>query len=316
MWYNITILYSGVFVFIKYQQYDFTIQFSETTYSDVYPAFLLRSVLGKELKSFSCVLRRRKCEECPLKFQCAYSYIFESPISKDNEFLKGRDKVSHPFTIFCREDAGKKLDSLSFSLTLFGRGIDYFPYIFYAFKKGGESGLFRRKTKYDIVSIFADGKMVNDGESEELEIPDSKNWELSTETNEIYKKIKLNVDSPLRLKVNGNYTDKITYRDFLYSAARRAEILSAKYGINNADTQLIKNLSEKSEDICLYWKDYDRYSARQKQKMKLGGCLGTMDIEGNFNSHELSLLNFCEIFGLGKNTGFGFGKISVEDLDG
>ncbi|AEI15253.1 crispr-associated protein cas6 [Flexistipes sinusarabici DSM 4947] len=303
-------------MFIKYQKYDFTIQFSETTYSDVFPAFLLRSVLGKELKSFACVLRRRKCEECPLKFQCAYSYIFESPISKDNEFLKGRDKVSHPFTISCSEDADKKLDSLHFRLTLFGRGIDYFPYIFYAFKKGGESGLFRRKTKYDIVSIFADGKMVNDGESEELGIPEPKDWELSTGTSEIYKKISINMDSPLRLKINGKYTDKITYRDFLYAAVRRAEILSSKYGINNVDTHLTKKLSEKSENICIYWKDYDRYSARQKQKMKLGGCVGHMDLEGYFTSYELSLLNFSEIFGLGKNTGFGFGKISVEDLDG
>lgn len=123
---------------ISYQTFDFFIKFSGDVFTDKYPSFVLRGVFGKNLKEFACILKGKPCEICPLKFQCAYSFIFESPIKKDNDILTGRDRATHPFTLSCLEDFGIHTDSLNFRLSLFGRGIDYFPYIYYTFLKGEE----------------------------------------------------------------------------------------------------------------------------------------------------------------------------------
>jgi hypothetical protein len=48
--------------------------------------------------------------------------------------------------------------------------------------------------------------------------------------------------------------------------------------------------------------------------MKLGGIIGNIEIGGKFSEEDLSILKFDEIFHLGKNTGFGLGKISFERI--
>ena len=299
---------------ISYLPFDFTLKFKVTAFSDVYPAFILRSVMGRELKRFACILKTKECDDCPLKYQCAYSYIFESPIEKNNKLLTGANKASHPFILNCDEDVNNSFDKLKFNLTLFGRGIDYFPYIYYAFLKAGINGLFKRRYLYEIENVKSENKPVNDGKSDYLEIPETKKWKINLDTNEkVEKEIKLALLTPLRIKIKGKYTSQISYSDILYTAARRVKFLCGLYGENSNKniSKMVDTLSTKKASYKINWKEYTRYSARQESKMKLGGIYGQIKIEGKFSEFELSLLKFSEIFGLGKNTGLGFGKIRI-----
>lgn len=301
---------------ILYQTYDFFIKFSGDVFADKYPSFVLRSVFGKNLKDFACILKGKPCEKCPLKFQCVYSFIFESPIKKDNDILAGRDRATHPFTLSCLEDFGIQTDRLRFRLSLFGRAVDYFPYIYYAFLKGEEQGLFRQRVSYKIEKITSDNTLVYDGKNEELNTPEPKKWSLNTHETIYRGEIRLNFLTPVRLKVNGKYTSDIRYKDVFLSAFKKAELMTKMYGkYDKIDINSFK-LSPKKEDINLAWKEYRRYSGRQKTEMFLGGNVGSMLIKGDFTEFETSILKSAEIFGLGKNTGFGFGKINVEVIDG
>ena len=62
------------------------------------------------------------------------------------------------------------------------------------------------------------------------------------------------------------------------------------------------------------WQDIDYYSARQKERLRLGGVVGHLIVEGLFNSQELSLLDFGQIFHAGKNVSFGLGQIESNIL--
>ncbi|MCB4205236.1 CRISPR system precrRNA processing endoribonuclease RAMP protein Cas6 [Deferribacterales bacterium Es71-Z0220] len=300
---------------INYDSFNFLLKLEKNIFTSTYPAFVLRSILGKELKRFACILRHKKCEECPLKFQCAYSYIFETPIKKDTEFLVGRDKASHPFTLYSNIDENQHTDKIDFTISLFGKGIEYFPYIFFGFLKGGENGIYRERTKYTIEKVTCNDFLVNDGTNDSIELSEPKTFQLDEDkTTLIEKSYSIKFITPVRLKVGGNYTANISYSDIIFSAFRRLEVLGNMYGKISPELKNINSLSEKEEKKCLRWKEYNRYSARQKSAMKLGGAVGVIDVKGKFTPFEISLLEFASIFGLGKNTGFGFGKVEVEEV--
>ncbi|MGI6394240.1 MAG: hypothetical protein ACOX2F_05860 [bacterium] len=91
---------------IIYSSFKFVLKPKSPLKFETMPEFLFRSVLGMELKNLSCLFKKRKCQECDLKFQCAYSVIFESPVEKDNPVLQGRNYASHSF-IFSIENNEK-----------------------------------------------------------------------------------------------------------------------------------------------------------------------------------------------------------------
>lgn len=299
---------------IEYNKFDFDVEFHEEIFTERYPAFVLRSVLGNELKKFACILKHKTCETCPLKFQCAYSFIFETPIKKENQILMGRDKATHPFTISSMEDINKKLKKLSFSLSLFGRGIEYFPYIYYSFMKAGENGMFRKRSPYKIVRIVSDDFIVNDGSQEDLNILERKVWALDREFRISKKAIKIDFLTPVRMKIDGKYTSNIEYEDIIFSAFNKAKVMTKMYGKYNRTYIEDSRIKPKTVKKYLVWKDYKRYSSRQRTEMFLGGNTGHMIIDGEFSDFEISILKSAEIFGLGKNTSFGFGVVKLSEL--
>src|SRR5205807_2405687 len=65
-----------------------------------------------------------------------------------------------------------------------------------------------------------------------------------------------------------------------------------------------------TKDGQVQWRDWERYSARQDTKMKMGGFVG----EAQYNGHVrdfVSLLKLGEVLHVGKATGFGLGKYRV-----
>ena len=301
---------------ISYSSFNFVIKPDSPLRFDTMPEFLFRSVMGMELRNLSCLFKNRKCEECDLKFQCAYSIIFESPISKDNPVLKGRNYASHPFIISIDNNEKKPLDEIILNITLVGKAIDYFPYLFYAISKGGETGIGRERIKYAVESVKnKDREILKNGQ---LDISISKKeWIAGTHSGKGAKrKYLIEFVSPLRFKKNGKYVDKISYGDILKGLRRRVEILSGMYGESSPVPEIneIKDVDEKLVSSDIRWVENKRWSGRQKITMLLGGIKGTMELSGSFTPFERSLLEAGELFHFGKNAGFGLGRIKVREL--
>jgi CRISPR/Cas system endoribonuclease Cas6 (RAMP superfamily) len=76
-----------------------------------------------------------------------------------------------------------------------------------------------------------------------------------------------------------------------------------------------KGLIESSKDIKvkkgnLSWYDWERYSNRQETKMKMGGFMGSITFEGDFEPFLL-FLTLGEHIHVGKGTSFGLGKYQI-----
>jgi hypothetical protein len=70
--------------------------------------------------------------------------------------------------------------------------------------------------------------------------------------------------------------------------------------------------SVQAKDSTLRWRDWQRYSTRQKVQMKLGGLVGTVTYEGDLCPF-LPFLRAGELTHVGKATSFGLGKYSLRE---
>jgi hypothetical protein len=95
----------------------------------------------------------------------------------------------------------------------------------------------------------------------------------------------LHFETPLRLQHNGRALppDKLQARTLLMALTRRASLLAEFHAdgpLASDFTALSAAAALISEEKSLTWLDWTRFSSRQKQKMSLGGVVGTWRLEG------------------------------------
>lgn len=303
---------------IEYQILNFYLSFEKSIQFKNLPAFHFRSILGNELRRLVCLFRQRPCSSCALRFQCAYSYIFESPLPDENPVLKGRNYASHPFVLFTDAVPNTSVNKINLSITLFGESRKFIPFIYLAMKNGGEHGIFKSRVKYKINDVYIDEFIGLNKKGQIIIPPETKTWTLKNEDSEIKKgKVFIEFLSPFRYKRNGRLTEKISFDDVLLAIKRRIEILHGLYMKPQKFLPIeFGHFDIQYSNTQLQWTDYSRYSARQKQAMRMGGITGILTVEGSFDSSIIQMLKGAEIFHIGKNTSLGLGKIKVTYVEG
>jgi len=297
---------------LKYLKLKFSIGFEKTVRADVNPLFVLRSVLGKNLRSMSCISRQSECVSCMFNRKCSYAYVFETIVSKDNEHLPGTEKASHPFSL-----SGEPVlngSEYSFYINLFGNTAEYLPYIYAAFVRAGKDGLFKERAPFSVKDVC----VVNEnGKEESILLSETEirtdihvsEWNSETYTEERNGEVLIDIRSPLRFKTGGKYSVDFDAVAFMQCLFRRAKTLCLLYG-NTDDEKYFtdKNRIEIAEK-SLRWKDRKHYSVRQQKVIDLGGVVGTVRLKGTFSPFEQALLELNRIVNGGKATNFGLGQI-------
>jgi len=126
--------------------------------------------------------------------------------------------------------------------------------------------------------------------------------------------ISLNFLTPTRIKVEGDLISKPEFHilvrallhrisAFFYFYAQKELALDYNLLISQAERITINKSN-------LRWVDWERYSARQDTRMKLGGFMGRATCKGDFK--EVSPLVWLgQYTHLGKNCTFGLGKYEI-----
>ncbi len=303
---------------VEYQILKLGLIFEKSIQFKNLPSFHFRSILGNELRRLVCLFRERPCSSCALRFQCAYSYIFESPLPHENPVLKGRNYASHPFVLFTDIMPNTSVNKINLTITLIGESKKFLPFIYLAIKKGGEHGIFKSRVKYKIKDVYIDEFIGLNKKGQIVIPPKTKVWTLKNENSEIKKgKVFIEFLSPFRYKKNGKLTNKIAFEDVLLAIKRRIEILHGQYMKPQKFLPIeFGHFDIQYSNTQLQWTDYSRYSARQKQAMRMGGITGILTVEGSFDSSIIRMLKGAEIFHIGKNTSLGLGKIKVTYVEG
>ena len=301
---------------------------------------LLRGAFGHALRKTVCTMKPGQlCENCMLRDQCAYTRMFETFITGEPPpFSKGLATSPRPF-IFEPHDQNRSYkpgDILWFDLILIGNVIDYVPYVVFSVFQMGHTGLGVGRHPFDLNAAYC-FQPGNDPENDS-ESSSHDNWRplydgasqrilfspnhqrLSSEnspTNSI-KKLKLNFLTQTRLKFGNDLTIDFNFRKLTFKLLRRVLELAHFYSPGETIDWQFNHLLKAASDITikdrnLRWEDYGRYSNRQKTKMKMGGFVGDMTLEGDL-SPFLDLLRYSEVLHAGKGTTFGLGRMEIEKI--
>jgi CRISPR-associated endoribonuclease Cas6 len=275
------------------------------------------------------VSRERICNSCLLRGKCVYSYVFETPPPSDTSKMRKYPFAPHPFVItppLEERRMYRQNDTLCFELTLIGKSIDFLPYFIYTFDELGKMGIGKGKGRYQLEQVRAitgEGSKVK-GEREGtiysgkdktlrndfrvLKVDDLGPFDLTPFT------LDLIFVTPTRLKFDGRLSSSLEFHILIRNLLRRISLLSYFHCGEELGLDF-KGLIEISKEIRvqkenLTWFDWERYSNRQKTKMKMGGFTGSITFEGDLEKFMPFLL-LGEYIHVGKGTSFGLGKYKI-----
>jgi len=295
-------------------RFDYTVE--TPLHLHYYAGSQLRGAFGIALKRSVCVVRHQVCPECPLYRTCAYPEIFETPAPADHRLQKF-SQAPHPYVVEPPPLGARDYrpgETLSFGLVVMGHALRHLPYFIHAWQEalGRRSGLGGGAARLTSVSYLPpDGpaQPIYDGQA--LTRPDLQPPSVPN----LGDAVRLRFDTPLRLQQGGAVRGHaMTARDLLMNLARRYWLLAEFHqGVTPAVD--FRRLAEQAATIELdgelLWRDWRRYSNRQRQTMILGGVIGEVTLRGDLAPFS-GLLAAGQWTHLGKSASFGLGRYRLE----
>lgn len=307
------------------------------------PPFLgatLRGAFGHVLKSLVCQVAHGQCSRCFLRTACPYSTIFEGLGAPERPVMRRYERVPQPFVLLvpgpdepARGEAdGGDADELHWGIRLFGPARRYWPYTIHAFQTAGEQGLGARRLKVDLRQV----RDANSGEvvwadSEAPTVPEPQPLAMEQEMAELPADpdepctLRWRFHTPVRLRHNGQLNPRdLDGLSLLLAARRRYRAMARCYEHEPGPPESIA--VPDVDDVSEPWLDadsfqtlecrlhrwgFDRWSGRQRRRMRLEGLTGELVVRGPWGRAG-SALAAAPALHLGKATSFGFGRVGWE----
>ncbi|WP_033827886.1 CRISPR system precrRNA processing endoribonuclease RAMP protein Cas6 [Bacillus andreraoultii] len=284
-----------------------------------YQGSTFRGVFGHVFKEVACTCSNQNIhhEHCP------YAYIFETRLQDEHQKIISSDDIPRPFIIWAENNNKLKFapgERFYLTITIFGEAVKYLHYFIYVLFHMGKKGFGKGKQQAELRQVFL---VDEDGDFREQIYQHQKiyyngqilNSEKITSGIKDASTCQLDFISPTRLKYQSHYTDNPEFHIIFRSAVRRiTSLLYYHHGRQLLGIDF-KELFRKAEEVKLVqsdvsWYDWERYSNRQKKRMKLGGIVGKAVYEGDLDPF-IPWLQLAEWTHVGKNTTFGLGKIKA-----
>ena len=145
--------------FLSFSYSCFRVEFCavEPVRLPLYKGSTLRGAFGHSFRAVACSNRHLGCQDCGQKYECAYSYVFETPPPPTAKILKKYPHAPHPFIIdppLDRKDDFLAGDNISYHLILIGEAIKYLPVFILTFERMGERGLGVQRGRFELRKVF------------------------------------------------------------------------------------------------------------------------------------------------------------------
>ena len=281
-----------------------------------YAGSALRGAFGRALRQLACATRAKTCDGCILASACPYTSIFEP--QKPQSSSLGIETPPVPYVIEPPVGGGRVVqpeESLSFHFILIGRAIDLLPISIMAWQRAFSHGVGKGDGRAALKGVFLDMPKI------EMEVhrpgekvaPHTAMFALPDSAQPV--KLDLEFETPLRLQENGHALppSRIAARPLLMALVRRACLLLEHHhsGSLHADFPALARAAEEMKWAAdMEWRDWTRYSSRQGKTMQLGGCIGSVTLEGDL-APFYDFLRLGEFLHVGKETAFGLGKYRI-----
>lgn len=278
-----------------------------------------RGVLGHSLKQLSCVTRERECRTCLLYNSCIYPYIFETPPPEGSEKLSKYTAAPHPFLLDLEPDRKPGSDSETVGLTLIGQGIRYLAYLVRALEQAGKRGIRPDNVPLTIVSVEQEDPL---GSDTWQRIDDGRGGLAPLSANhakwpEAPQRARIVFKTPLRLRRENDFItpERLAFADLFSNLLRRCSLLMYFHTDSELETDFA-GLVQASKNVAwqernLRWRDWTRFSGRQKVEMQMGGLVGTVTFASGEWPDFWPYLWLGQWLHAGKGTSMGLGLYEV-----
>ena len=295
-----------------------------------YKGSTLRGGFGTVFKQTVCVVEHGDCGRCLLRTTCAYPYVFDTPVPHDATRLRKYVAAPHPFVLLPPLEPKERYEPgeyLHVGWTLIGKGAQYLPYFILAFERlGSRQGLGRGRGRFTLEKVSwlpprAEPTTIYQGAARVLQhtfrLLDVRDLVTPSDA-DASNRLTLHFLTPTRLVYQGSLTDTPAFHVILRTLLRRLSNLA--YFHCGTDLQLdFRHLIDTARDVTieaqrLQWYDWERYSARQEARMKMGGFVGHVTYAGDL-APFLPFLRLGAAVHVGKGATFGLGKYDIVTED-
>ena len=289
-----------------------------------FPGSTLRGLLGHGLRKTACITLRNSCDGCRLYSRCDYVNFFESPASGETQ-RKRYSAMPHAWVLETepfpqREKRGMpKSDALSFTLILVGRAVEQLALVVTAMRQAGRLGLGRGNTPFHVEKVLYEQVLGSD-EWQSCEDKTGFRPDIGVGALPVLPEpaglTTLRFLTPLRMKHEKRLLRPADFSMelFLNSLRLRIRELVAIYGLPGQECVLPvipPGLEDAVVETCLEWRDWTRYSNRQKTSMKMGGLLGHLKLESSRLGQWWPLLWYGQWLHVGKQSSMGLGQYEL-----
>ena len=312
----------------RFTRYRFTYTAQEPLIMPTHKGNVFRSRFGYILRYISCIGNENECEKtCQHPNKCVYSRCFETPVPKDSHILRGQPYAPHPFILQPPHTEKLKYasgDTFTCNIILIGEAINILPWVALTFHEMGKRriGLQGKRgqcrlEKIESLSayghdqtetIFAAETEMLIGEGLILKLDD-----VMQATPHSTDEIELEFLTPTSIKVNGKWTNHLTFEHLVRNLLRRILFLSYFHCGEDLDVDahgLIKTSADVKHVSRLNWLRTDRYSYRAEKSIPMGGFVGKIRFSGELEPF-LPFIYLGEYLHVGHHTAFGFGQYRI-----
>lgn len=313
---------------LRIANYRFTLKARDELHLPPYKGSTLRGVFGHAFKSIVCAQRRQDCAECLLRENCPYAYVFETSPPQDSEVLRTHTDVPLPFVLeppLTTQTEYEPGQTLTFDLILVGKAIDLLAYFVVAFQEAGRMGIGRGRGRFALQQVetvpFDSGSsaeaiyiasrpsmIVKRNSTVRFEDIEKRAQTLADD------QVSLKFLTPARIKHDGHFISQPPFHVIIRNVLRRVSSLyyfhcGEQWEFDYRGT--IERAKEiRSDELNTRWVDWERYSGRQNERMKLGGFVGETAYKGDLSEFR-PLLLLGQLVHIGKACVFGNGRYEV-----
>ncbi len=295
-----------------------------------YAGSLLRGAFGHALRQVACITRAKDCAPCPLKAGCPYTSVFAPGRAVTNDDKRTGLDIPAPYVIEPPAWGLRVVDpgqTFTFHMVLIGRAIEHLPIITLAWQRALAKGLGAGDGTGNLLRVVNDDAQTTysavDDVIKKISVITSNDGvspaptEAPTDESAL-QQVTLHFQTPLRLQQNGHALapHRLTPRALVMAAARRSALLGKFHGNGEPQigwTQLTIEANGMTDQHQLEWRDWTRFSSKQKTTMQLGGVVGKWTLTGNM-VQALPWLKLGQMLHIGKETVFGLGQYHLEYL--
>lgn len=304
---------------LRFADLNFDAQFRSDGILPSFRGTTLRGAFGFMLKKTMCHITGQRCQDCILQTRCAYPVVFEGVPPEDRTFMRKYAAIPQPLVlnVDCPTPTAVRAGQpLRFGVRLLGPAADLFPFVVYAVLRMGEAGLGRDRVPFEIRSVSDGLEEVYQKGDHGIRAPRVRCVGIQGKPCPATR-VRLQMHTPLRVRVDGHLTPTLSVQALLRAAIRRFRILTYFYGQPDGPSDLSSLFAQADAarivEDHLGWMDLCRFSSRQREPMKLGGVVGHLVLDLP-PGQLLEWFRVAEAVHLGKATSFGFGRIACEEL--